>query len=627
MLSLSPATPLPLHPGTPQAAPRRPLCARAWIYASLLVVAGCEAEERVAAVSFALRALPSCELSGATSLELSALGDFPTLRERMSLRARSAAVSDLPSETRELALEGTFGDVQAAARADAAAALSGAQSELLMLPELRSCPLGDPLAAATEGSAVGAMPRGGMLLAGGSEEGGLASSNALVLGPGRTLVEQVPDGMLLRRRHASATLVAGRVVIAGGAADLRGSAADTYEVYDPASGRFERELSRRLSASRMQHGAVALPESAVLLVGGRSEPGGPPLASAERIELTDSPAAPTALALNVARVAPDVFVLDSGSVLISGGLDDEGHGITSLERFEPADEGFELLDVRWTESQSSAACALPGDRIARIGCDAEPAPRCLLELALVRADGTRLLGTALAFAEQAPLGLLDLRLIGLDDGRLLVTGRDPGAVVSRAFVVDLAAQTIEASEASRAPSVLFALADGAIAELDTAGASLRRVGSISRYDSPAGDLVSGEGRLALDAAEHWERSAEGLHARAPDARLDVPRLRFADVRVELAATGELTVMLAAAGAPDLAIHLAPGARPSSGCPPLAENRDLVARIERVAESVEISVGASPKIACRVPWPARSAARVALIARNNALLRSLRVTRL
>jgi hypothetical protein len=245
----------------------------------------------------------------------------------------------------------------------------------------------------------------------------------------------------------------------------------------------------------------------------------------------------------------------------------------------------------------------------------------------VRAHETRRLDTAIAFMEQAPLGLLDLRLIGLDDGRLLVTGRDPGAVVSRAFVVDLAAQTIEASEASRAPSVLLALADGAIAELDAAGSSLRRAGSISRYDSPDEDLVSGDARLALDAAEHWERSAEGLHARAPEARLDVPRLRFADVRVELAGTGALTVVLAAPGAPDLPLRLAAGERPAAGCPRLTDNRDLVARIERSAGSVEISVGASPKITCRVPWATQGTARVALIARNNALLRSLRVTRL
>lgn len=588
---------------------------------------GCAPELEVTEVALELRVPSGCELGAAESLELRALGDFPARRERFDLRARRTTFDGVPIGTRELVIEGQFAaGALASGRASVVATQGGEPAPIVLLPESRSCPLGDPAAVARAGVAAAPLPGGGFLIAGGGDASGQILSRAWVLRAGRVLLDEVPDGMLLRRRDASATRVGGAVLVAGGASDASGEADQTFEVYDPVRGAFARELSRKLSAgSRMEHGAALLADGRVLLAGGRSEPAGAPLATAQLIRL-EPPEQEQPSDLNTARIAPEVLVLDSGAVLVVGGRDEHGAVVTRVERFEAAAARFVTLDVDLPAYEDVAVAALPGARLAWVGCDTRARIACGFVIVLVRGEEPIAIDVALPWPERVPRGLVSLRAITLEDGRVLVTGREPDAsMASRAFVLDPSERTLEPDEASRAPTVVLRLDDGVVAELDPAGASLRRLGSFSVYDTPPAELVAVERlRVALDAPERWERSSRGLRALVRGARLDVPRLRFGAMRVELELSGSLQLRLSAADAPELTLHIG-GAEPAAdGCGPVPAGARVF--LERRGELVRVW-SERPASSCSVRWRARGLAALALEAEADAVLRSLRVRRL
>jgi hypothetical protein len=267
---------------------------------------------------------------------------------------------------------------------------------------------------------------------------------------------------------------------------------------------------------------------------------------------------------------------------------------------------------------------LPGARIAWLGCDTG-SHACGLTLVLLRGDEPVQVDVSLDWGSVVPLGLSSLRAIALDDGRLLVTGRDPDAnMMSRALVIDLNARAIDDDKASRAPSVLVSLADGAIAELDPFGTSLRRLGSFSSYESPGGNLLAADARrIALDAPERWVRTEDGLRALVAGARLDIPHLQFADFQLELQLEGDALVHIATADAPVLSIGV--GERVSApGCPQLRAAGRVV--LERRPGVVAVKLAANAKVECTVQLPGSSPARLAIEADTDTLLRELQVTR-
>jgi hypothetical protein len=395
-------------------------------------------------------------------------------------------------------------------------------------------------------------------------------------------------------------------------------------VFDIARGRFAGELSRRLATARMEHGAALLPDGNVLLAGGRSEPGGTPLATAELIRL-ELPAPEQPGDLVVARVEPTVLVLDSGAVIIAGGRDEAGAVVPSLERLEAAAKRFVRLHLDLPPYESVVPIALPGARVAWLGCDTR-AHACGLTLVLLRGDEPVQVDVPLDWQAAVPLGLSTLRAVALDDGRLLVTGRDPDAsMMSRALLIDLETRTIDNAEASRAPTVVMPLADGAIAELDAFGTSLRSLDSFSIYDSPKGDLLDASTRrVALDSADRWERSSEGLRALVSGARFDISHLQFGNFRLELRLERDALIRIATTDAPDLTIGV--GTRVSApGCPPLSASGRVV--LERRNGGVAIKLAANARAACVVAFPGSSLARLAIEAETDAVMQSLEVTRL
>jgi hypothetical protein len=589
----------------------------------LVLLAACKADPEVSEAVFELHTSMGCELGRPRDTELLALGDFPTRRARFDPASPTSGFDTFPLGTREIAIDGQFANAErAGGRAPLAAAIGGVPNSLVVLPEGRSCPLSDIGFVARDGAAVASLPRGGLLIAGGTDSDGQAASSAAILTAGQLIAEPVPDGMLLRRRYASA-VVAGTLVLVTGS-DEGGGASETYEVFDSVRGVFARESIRQLTGPRMQHGAALLPDGSILLAGGRAEPDGAPLASAELIRLTPpTPEQPSDLI--EARVAPTVLVLDSGAVLVAGGRDADDAVLPRLERFEAAAKRFVRIDLELPVYEFATAVSLPGARIAWIGCDTRTR-RCGLTLVLFGDAEPVRIDVPLDWEAFVPLGLSALRAVALDDGRVLVTGREPDAnMMRRALVVDIGARALEAYEATRAPTVLTALADGLIAELDAFGTSLRNLGSFSVYDSPKGDLLAQPSRrTVIDAPDRWEQSDEGLRALVSGARLDVPHLQFTNVRLDLRIDGDALIGFTPVDASEFAVGV--GSRASApGCPKFKASGRVI--IERRGTAVSVKLAPDGSDVCRTTMPSASPARIAIRAEADAVLKRLELTRL
>jgi hypothetical protein len=98
-------------------------------------------------------------------------------------------------------------------------------------------------------------------------------------------------------------------------------------------------------------------------------------------------------------------------------------------------------------------------------------------------------------------------------------------------------------------------------------------------------LEPGSSPLALDAAERWSLRDGSLRALGP-ARVDLPRLRFAAVRVELDVEGEAFVLLEPAGAAAVEIHVESDRLSVGGCSLERAGTGAIA-IERDGERVTL----------------------------------------
>ncbi|MET0390144.1 MAG: kelch repeat-containing protein [Polyangiales bacterium] len=531
------------------------LCRRGgWAVPLLGSWLACEPAPDVSTLPLQLRSLAACELGPPSALEITALGDFPSRTVRVAPNAASTAFESLPWATVELDVRAT-GERASGVGRHVRTGAAGEQP-MWLLPEQASCPLFDALARALEGAAVVALPplasgspplpAAALLIAGGREAGPRASSEALLLPFGSEAAAPVPDGMLLRRALASATVLGDVVVVAGGTADFRGSAHDTYEVLEVTSQRFVAARSGGLATARMQHTALALSDDRVLLVGGRVEAEGAPLATAELIDLRamTSELLEGDRGLSLPRSGPISFSLDSGSKLVLAGRDEAGNVLGSIERFDPVTRRFTRVIDGLPQHAEVVAAALPGARVAWLGCDYGQGARCMLWVLSETADGFTRSTLALPFDTLAPAGLSALSLLAM--GRdLLLTGADDSDpnLRRRAFVIDVARPSLTPVDASRVPTHLVSLAGGAIAEIDAAGTSLRAAPTWGRFASPTGDLIIGDSPcVALDVPEHWQRGPAGLEARSAGARLDLAELRFQAFELTLGLVGEAALI-------------------------------------------------------------------------------------
>lgn len=510
----------------------------------------CEPAQEVSTWPLALRQVGSCEVGEPSELELVALGDFPSRSYHLRADERDPAVDDLPLQLRELLVRATtpLGVAQGRrlnARHPGHPASPRVEPDgVWMLRAQSSCPLAHTALSAIDGRAVAALPDGGALLVGGIEDGAVAKSEALLLVEGQEFAVEVVGGMLLRRAFASATVLSDLVLIAGGTPDRRAGAHDNFELLDLASGRFVAARSGKLNDARMQHAAVRLPDDTVLLIGGRTEPEGEPLASLELVDPRAGTSERLAGSLSVPRVAPHALTLDSGSVLVLGGRDGGGRLLGSVEVYDADAADFALATSELPVHEQACVAAMPGARAAWLSCDhAKAGGGAPCELVLIHelAGELQITPVALDFESEVANGLTELRLVYAGDGQLLWTGADDSDPTGRrrAFAIDVVTQSLQRIEASRVPAALLRLDNGLIAELDAAGASLRAAFTRGRYASPEGDLLADAAKnLVLDAPGHWSWGDDGLLALSADARLDLAELRFAAFQARVRMQGD-----------------------------------------------------------------------------------------
>ena len=268
-----------------------------------------------------------------------------------------------------------------------------------------------------------------------------------------------------------------------------------------------------------------------------------------------------------ARIAPLLLGLDGGSVLIIGGQDGDGQPVGSVERFRAESRDFETLTPRLPAFENLTATRLPGERVGLCGCGLSAGDQCQVMLLLPEPDGDFSLETLeLPLAEVGLHGLEALHAAALADGRMLVSGHDPATDQPAAFLVDIGRNAVRSLAAAPARASLLALSDGVIASLDPDGAGLQRHVLQSPFDDPAqGLLAPATLGVALDSPTRWDFAEVGLTAVQPNARLDVPGLVFADVRIELVLIGNGQVLLTSEGSEPLVIEVTETSLTALGC--------------------------------------------------------------
>jgi len=132
----------------------------------------------------------------------------------------------------------------------------------------------------------------------------------------------------------------GKILLIGGYKNET-EATDTLEVYEPATRSF-RLLNARLTVPRAEHAATVLNDGRVLITGGVSEFGGPPLASTDIFSLANE-AVGAGPPLRQARRYHAESQYESGmQAMVSGGFDENDVEMDSIERFTGT--GWVLLD-------------------------------------------------------------------------------------------------------------------------------------------------------------------------------------------------------------------------------------------------------------------------------------------
>jgi hypothetical protein len=183
------------------------------------------------------------------------------------------------------------------------------------------------LAAGRQQGEITALGNGRWLLSGGSLAQWIPGHGAEVVAVGaggEVRVSGAGDMTHPRLGHAATLLADGRVLVTGGFSSGEGSPAGisrSAEIWDPASGRF-RLLPATMAAARADHTATRLPDGKVLVVGGYSVEGNPPLA--EVFDPASETFAPLATPGLASRAAHAAVALAGGDVLILGGENPAG---------------------------------------------------------------------------------------------------------------------------------------------------------------------------------------------------------------------------------------------------------------------------------------------------------------
>ena len=163
-----------------------------------------------------------------------------------------------------------------------------------------------------------------------------------------------------RAGHTATRLDDGRVLLVGGVSES-GTFQSTAEIYDPIDGTFTETGS--MSTGRAGHVAIKLPGGQVLIVGGLD--GTHYLGSAEIYDPTTAVFSPTG-AMQAGRAMFSAVLLKSGNVLVVGGYD--GQVLDSAELYNPSLEAFTLTGFLQTgRADFSQAVLLQSGEVLVVG--------------------------------------------------------------------------------------------------------------------------------------------------------------------------------------------------------------------------------------------------------------------
>jgi N-acetylneuraminic acid mutarotase len=181
---------------------------------------------------------------------------------------------------------------------------------------------------------------GVVLLAGGSN-GSIALTNGEIFNPSSLafvgVTNNMPQG---RQNHTATRLTDGTVLIAGGSSG--GTPTNLADLYRPSSNTFA--STGAMVDSRSSHTATLLDDGTVLVCGGASGPvpmfATNALPSAEIFSITTHRFTQLDVSMSVPRVKHTATLLQDGTVLVAGGIDDTLTPLASTDIYDPVAKTF-----------------------------------------------------------------------------------------------------------------------------------------------------------------------------------------------------------------------------------------------------------------------------------------------
>ena len=215
------------------------------------------------------------------------------------------------------------------------------------------------------------LPDGKVLLLGGSDSASSALATVELYDPASGTFAASGSMGEPRDRPTAVLLANGKVLLSGGRNSTSGTLSSA-EIYDPATGVFS--PAGNLNQARARHTMTLLPNGTVLVAGGRTF-GGPPvfaLASAEIFDPTanNGVGAFTSIGnMNSPRDEGRATLLPNGTVLLAGGFASYQTGTTasSAEIFDPATNVFALTGSMSISRAHPTASLLPNNTVLVAG--------------------------------------------------------------------------------------------------------------------------------------------------------------------------------------------------------------------------------------------------------------------
>ena len=209
------------------------------------------------------------------------------------------------------------------------------------------------------------LPDGSVLVIGGGDFDGTPRASAELWDPGRSSFS--PAGMMAEARflHSATLLPDGRVLVVGGNWPPRDTLASA-EIWDPETKSFS--PAGTLSEPHGSHTATLLSDGDVLIVGGTgaNDADGWFLSSADVWDPSSMSFTATGPLVDV-RSDHAATLLDDGSVLVLGGVDEFEQAMDSVERWDPASSSFGPAGSLAEARGGSTLAVLQDSRILLVG--------------------------------------------------------------------------------------------------------------------------------------------------------------------------------------------------------------------------------------------------------------------